>query len=760
MPKVFLTEDVVRTNAGQILNFIETNEVIAGVGQLTTFNHLGFNGINKKPDGWYLPKDISCPAIILEAKNSNENLDDQRWIDELIRNCKIVNEKYKNVIGILYNGYDVRCYKNLIKIDVIDELQDKDYYLSYFKKEKIDRNLIFNLTAKINTSLHFNFGIKNLYHRMIFTACSLVAERYDANLSGIKDRGFDIFRNVIINTLSKALEKDLEQNKKLALMLEMYSKIEMNSTDNQTAINDFIDCVIKISKSINSDNWNGEDVMGIFFNEFNRYKKKSENGQVFTPEHITSFMYQLIDINKNDVILDAACGSGGFLVKAMCNMIKESGGLQTKKAKEILKKQLYGIEWDKEIYALACANMLIHKDGKTNITQMDSRTQEACSWIQDKGITKVLMNPPFENKHGCMKIVENVLDSVPRNTLCAFILPEKKLEKIGKKTPERLLKNHRLEKIIKLPEKTFNEGVTTSIFVFRAKIPQNDKKIFACYFENDGLERVKNQGRQDVKGTWESIQKEWIEIITTQTGSDNIQWLDPKEHLSYQMPIPEFRIFSSDFNEMILNDMYRENKLVAKEANSLLLQKILYQSTIKKDGGKITITIEDEPTKIDDESWKEFRMKEDLGFVNHHGNRLTKRCRVSGQIPFLTAGKENKGIKDYLGNESLKIYHNPITVDMFGYCFYHNYDCSGDDNIYFFVNDSLSDNVKSFIAASINSINKQKFAFVDQFRQDEVDCLTVKLPSKDGKPDFNRIEEIMQNIRREKSEEYCILMKQ
>ncbi|ETJ33514.1 hypothetical protein Q604_UNBC12030G0002, partial [human gut metagenome] len=54
-------------------------------------------------------------------------------------------------------------------------------------------------------------------------------------------------------------------------------------------INTFIDCIIEIAESINSDNWNGEDVMGIFFNEFNRYKKKSESGQVFTPEHIFYF---------------------------------------------------------------------------------------------------------------------------------------------------------------------------------------------------------------------------------------------------------------------------------------------------------------------------------------------------------------------------------------------------------------------------------------------------------------------------------------
>ena len=57
--------------------------------------------------------------------------------------------------------------------------------------------------------------------------------------------------------------------------------------------------------------------MGIFFNEFNRYKGKTESGQVFTSEHIAGFMCKLIDIHKDDRVLDAACGSGAFLIRAM-----------------------------------------------------------------------------------------------------------------------------------------------------------------------------------------------------------------------------------------------------------------------------------------------------------------------------------------------------------------------------------------------------------------------------------------------------------
>lgn len=330
------------------------------------------------------------------------------------------------------------------------------------------------------------FGIKNLYHRMIFTACALVAKRYGASL--FKGMNYQTFHTCIHSTLAKSLEDSRRQNRKLDILLEVYSEIKMNSTENQEAIDSFIEWISEISECVKSDYWNGEDVMGIFFNEFNRYKKKSESGQIFTPEHITSLMYRIIDVHKNDYVLDAACGSRGFLVKSMSNMIKEAGGINTSKAQKIKSNQLYGIEFDREIFALACANMLIHKDGKTNLEQMDSRSAKAGEWIRNKKITKVLMNPPFERKYGCLKIVENVLGNVPQHTICAFILPDKKLEK---DKSDLILKKHRLQKIIKLPEKVFSEGITTSIFVFEAGVPQNGREIFGCYIEADGLETVK-----------------------------------------------------------------------------------------------------------------------------------------------------------------------------------------------------------------------------------------------------------------------------
>lgn len=490
-------------------------------------------------------------------------------------------------------------FKNFDEVtdSVSGTLENKSYYIKLFSNIGVDKQAIYVLTKRINDCLHFKFGIKNLYHRMIFTACALVAVKEGAKLAAGMD--YNDFHTAILNQLNKSLSSAKVRNLKLQILADIYAKIEMNSPDNQQAIDDFIDWVKEISGYVTSDNWRGEDVMGIFFNEFNRYKRKSEAGQVFTPDHITSFMYRLIGVSMTDRVLDGTCGSGAFLVKAMCNMIQEAGGMDMYRATAIKSDQLFGIEWDKEIYALACANMLIHKDGKTNLEQMDTRTPEACAWIRSKNITKVLMNPPYENKYGCMQIVQNVLDSVPLHTDCAFILPDKKLEKafVDKKYYNKVLRNHSLKKIVKLPENLFNAGVTTSIFVFESGVPHGDAEIFACYIEDDGLETVKNQGRQDVRNRWQAIEDKWIKIISNPVCAEAreeaayIQTVRPSEHLSYQMPEKPFEIFEEDFFKTVMDyEMFRLG-INAKTFGEKLLNRALYGSRVSEDAEGVHILI-------------------------------------------------------------------------------------------------------------------------------------------------------------------------
>ncbi|NLK93083.1 MAG: SAM-dependent DNA methyltransferase, partial [Bacteroidales bacterium] len=533
--KMLKTEDQVRDEAKIILGFNEIEkEIEQGTGQVTTFNQLGFKGINDKPDGWYFPNDTSKVSIILETKSEKEDLNNPKWEKELFKNIDIVATKYNKIVGILWNGKDIRVYKGKVEeISPAPTLQDKSHYIALYTQTKLDKDHIYEVTQKINNSLHFKFGMTDLQDRMIFTACALVAQRYNpkTGLQNLKNMNYSTFHTWIYSALAKAIEDDKRQNAKLEVLLEEYSSVRMAITEDQTAINEFIDNVCEIADLVNSDNWNGEDVMAIFFNEFNRYKGKADAGQVFTPDHITSFMYRLIGVNMNDRVLDGTCGSGAFLVKSMCNMIKEAGGVNTAKAKQIKSEQLFGIEMYRKVYALACANMMIHKDGKTNLAQMDAKSDEAGTWISDKNITKVLMNPPYERKYGCMAIVKNVLDNVPTGTKCAFILPDKKLEKDGGK---KLLKDHTLTHIIKLPENLFfGVGVTTSIFVFETGTAQGTRNIKGYYIEDDGLETVKNKGRQDIKNKWNDIEDYWVKAIQDDNDDkyNTRQLINPKEHL-------------------------------------------------------------------------------------------------------------------------------------------------------------------------------------------------------------------------------------
>ena len=386
---VRLTEDKIRTEADAVLGLSALDGkdgAKSGTGQITTFNQLGFQGVQDKPDGWYLPSNRNDVALVLEAKASTIPLG-RPQAEELLKNIRIVNEQYHKTVGLLYNGDDLRVFKNLEEVEAPAALQAVGYYLGLFNENGIDKDHIYELTARINNCLHFEFGIKNLYHRMIFTACALVAKRYDAHFVADGKVDYSEFHQVILSTINKEMLRDKRQNFKLNLLGDVFAEIKMNLNVNsedekeqahvRELIKQFIEWVTEISDCINSDAWRGEDVMGIFFNEFNRYKTKSEAGQVFTPEHITDFMYRILEVNKDDRILDATCGSGGFLVKAMANMIREAGGVRTEKAREIKDGQLFGIEYDREIYALACANMLIHKDGKTNLEQMDTREETA-----------------------------------------------------------------------------------------------------------------------------------------------------------------------------------------------------------------------------------------------------------------------------------------------------------------------------------------------------------------------------------------------
>jgi type I restriction-modification system DNA methylase subunit len=76
-------------------------------------------------------------------------------------------------------------------------------------------------------------------------------------------------------------------------------------------------------------------------------------------------MCKLIDLKKDDYLLDPCCGSGTFLTNAMAYMLK-----QTTKYDEqftIKENHVIGIEKNDFNATLAGINMMLHGDGASNI---------------------------------------------------------------------------------------------------------------------------------------------------------------------------------------------------------------------------------------------------------------------------------------------------------------------------------------------------------------------------------------------------------
>ena len=117
---------------------------------------------------------MSRPAIILEVKSEDKDLSAKAWEEEITRNVKVARQKYAHVIGILYNGSDIRIWKDgtEIKTGLSKNLEHKTYYTRLFTQQVIDKQRIYDVTKRINDSLHIDFKMTDLTDRMIFTACA------------------------------------------------------------------------------------------------------------------------------------------------------------------------------------------------------------------------------------------------------------------------------------------------------------------------------------------------------------------------------------------------------------------------------------------------------------------------------------------------------------------------------------------------------------------------------------------------------------
>ncbi|MGY0411196.1 HsdM family class I SAM-dependent methyltransferase [Lacticaseibacillus paracasei] len=239
-----------------------------------------------------------------------------------------------------------------------------------------------------------------------------------------------------------------------------------------------------------------EDFIGRFYGEFMRYSGGDGQtlGIILTPRHITDLMCDLVDLKANDVVLDPTCGTGGFLISAMHKMLSMANGEEQKR--HIKKKQLYGIELQSNMFAVAAANMILRGDGNSNLVCTDFLMQNPAQ-VQLKGATIGLMNPPYSQGTKAdpeqyeLSFIERLLDSLTTGAKAAVIVPQSSMT--GKSKAEKvfkasILKNHTLEGVITCNTNTFyGVGVNPVIAIFTAHEPHDKDHVCKFIdFRNDG----------------------------------------------------------------------------------------------------------------------------------------------------------------------------------------------------------------------------------------------------------------------------------
>lgn len=156
------------------------------------------------------------------------------------------------------------------------------------------------------------------------------------------------------------------------------------------------------------------DIVADAFETFIGHALKGGQGQFFTPRNVIKMMVNFLDPNDEDLIIDPACGSGGFLIEALRHVWKKldaegekyhwnKNNLQEEKMEVALNK-IRGIDKDYFLAKVSKAYMTIIGDGKSGIICEDS-LENPQNWsdatkqkIHLGNFSVLLTNPPFGAK--------------------------------------------------------------------------------------------------------------------------------------------------------------------------------------------------------------------------------------------------------------------------------------------------------------------------------------------------------------------------
>lgn len=495
-------------------------------------------------------------TVLIETKRNFTKADEAQLSAYVEYEKRLTGNKTVAVLANTTNE-DVRVWRGVVSdSDYMPKettLRTMDEYVDFYISKVNDKEKVMQNTYKLNEKLHRHSIPEKL--RSQFVGTCLLALKNGLDYSTPKLTAAQV-RARIKEVLEELLNSDLNKAEKLALLNR---NVLGDQYVRQLSIEAFRDILKFIENNIlpfiNDKSTSGQDLLNLFFVTFNKYVGKSDKNQAFTPDHITDFMAKITGVNKHSVVLDPCCGSGSFLVRAMTQALDDCA--TAAEQENVKKHQIYGIEYDENIYGLATTNMLIHSDGNSNIRQGSCFAM--ADWIKEAKPNVILMNPPYngqrihlpktyvdtwakEKKEDpskglyFVKYMADTLNSINQQAKLAVLLPVAcAIGTSGEiaRLKREILKENTLDAVFTLPNEIFYPGASASAccMVFKIGIKHTDVSnpdTFFGYCKDDGFKKKKNIGRVEQtdsttgKSKWTEIENQWIELYRNRKPKDGL----------------------------------------------------------------------------------------------------------------------------------------------------------------------------------------------------------------------------------------------
>lgn len=242
------------------------------------------------------------------------------------------------------------------------------------------------------------------------------------------------------------------------------------------------------------------------------------NGQFRTPRHIIKMMVELMKPTPEDIIVDPAAGSAGFLVEAGEYLRNNRNDLfLTENLKEHFNNTMfYGFDMDRTMLRIGAMNLMQHGIENPNISYKDSLSEDN---EDNSKYTLVLANPPFKGSIDSERTSKDLLNvTKTKKTELLFLALFLRILRIGgraasivpdgvlfgssnahKAIRKEIIEKHKLEAIISMPSGVFKPyaGVSTAIMIFTKTSDGGTDKVWFYDMTADGFSL--DDQRQPVK---------------------------------------------------------------------------------------------------------------------------------------------------------------------------------------------------------------------------------------------------------------------